>query len=134
MPLRQQIFSLAVSVAVFVFVIDMVRRRRLREEYSVIWLVTSVVMFIVVFKYSWLKTITEWIGATTSTTTLFFGSLVFLMLMSVQFCIMISKLSGQLKDLSQENALLRKQIETLARRFGTNQKGAILANEDNAGN
>lgn len=133
MPLRQQIFSLAVSVAVFVFVIDMVRRRRLREEYSVIWLVTSVVMFIVVFKYSWLKTITEWIGATTSTTTLFFGSLVFLMLMSVQFCIMISKLSGQLKDLSQENALLRKQIETLARRFGTNQKGAIHANEDNAG-
>ena len=134
MPLRQQIFSLAVSVAVFVFVIDMVRRRRLREEYSVIWLVTSVVMFIVVFKYSWLKTITEWIGATTSTTTLFFGSLIFLMLMSVQFCIMISKLSGQLKDLSQDNALLRKQIETLARRFGTNQKGAILANEDNAGN
>jgi hypothetical protein len=134
MPLRQQIFSLAVSVVVFVFVIDMVRRRRLREEYSVIWLVTSAVMFIVVLKYAWLKTITEWIGATTSTTTLFFGSLIFLMLMSVQFCIMISKLSGQLKDLSQENALLRKQIETLARRFGTNQKGAILANEDNAGN
>jgi len=134
MPLRQQIFSLTVSVVVFVFVIDMVRRRRLREEYSVIWLVTSVVMFIVVLKYAWLKTITEWIGATTSTTTLFFGSLIFLMLMSVQFCIMISKLSGQLKDLSQENALLRKQIETLARRFGTNQKGAILANEDNAGN
>lgn len=134
MPLRQQIFSLAVSVVVFVFVIDMVRRRRLREEYSVIWLVTSVVMFIVVLKYAWLKTITEWIGATTSTTTLFFGSLIFLMLMSVQFCIMISKLSGQLKDLSQENALLRKQIETLARRFGTNQKGAILANEDNSGN
>ena len=134
MPLRQQIFSLAVSVVVFVFVIDMVRRRRLREEYSVIWLVTSVVMFIVVFKYSWLKAITEWIGATTTTTTLFFGSLIFLMLLSVQFCIVISKLSGQLKDLSQENALLRKQIETLARRFGTNQKGAILANEDNAGN
>ena len=134
MPLRQQIFSLAVSVVVFVFVIDMVRRRRLREEYSVIWLVTSVVMFIVVFKYAWLKTITEWIGATTSTTTLFFGSLIFLMLMSMQFCIMISKLSGQMKDLSQENALLRKQIETLARRFGTNQKGAIPANEDNAGN
>ena len=134
MPLRQQIFSLAVSVAVFVFVIDMVRRRRLREEYSVIWLVTSVLMFILVFKYEWLHAITDWIGATTSTTTLFFGSLIFLMLMSVQFCIVISKLSGQMKDLSQENALLRKQIETLARRFGTNQKGAILANEDNAGN
>jgi len=134
MPLRQQIFSLAVSVVVFVFVIDMVRRRRLREEYSVLWLTTSVLMFILVFKYEWLHAITDWIGATTSTTTLFFGSLVFLMLLSVQFCVMISKLAGQVKDLSQENALLRKQIETLARRFGTNQKRAILANEDNAGN
>jgi len=134
MPLRQQIFSLAVSVVVFVFVIDMVRRRRLREEYSVLWLVTSVLMFIFVFKYAWLHAITEWIGATTSTTTLFFGSLVFLMLLSVQFCIMISKLAGQVKDLSQENALLRKQIETLARRFGANQKGAILSHENKTGN
>jgi len=134
MPLRQQIFSLAVSVVVFVFVIEMVRRRRLREEYSVLWLAASVLMFILVFKYEWLHAITDWIGATTSTTTLFFGSLVFLMLLSVQFCIMISKLAGQVKDLSQENALLRKQIETLARRFGMDQKGAIPANEDNAGN
>jgi len=81
-----------------------------------------------------LVVITQWIGASTSTTTLFFGSLVFLMLLSVQFCIMISKLAGQVKDLSQENALLRKQIETLARRFGANQKGEILSHENKAGN
>jgi len=117
MPLRQQIFALAVSVVVFIFVIDMVRRRRLREEYSVLWLVTSVVMFILVIQYEWLVAITYWIGATTSTTTLFIGSLVFLMLLSVQFCIKISRLTDQVKDLSQENALLRKKIETLARRF-----------------
>ena len=118
MPLRQQIFALAVSVVVFFFVVDMVRRRRLREEYSVLWLVTSVVMFILVIQYEWLVDITYWIGATTSSTTLFIGSLVFLMLLSVQFCIKISRLTDQVKDLSQENALLRKQVEILARRFG----------------
>jgi hypothetical protein len=118
MPFRQQIFALVVSAVIFIFVIDMVRRRRLREEYSVLWLVTSVVMFILVFKYEWLVAITRWIGATTSTTTLFIGSLVFLMLLSVQFCIKISRLTDQVKDLSQENALLRKQVETLARSLG----------------
>ena len=121
MPLRQQVFALAVSVVIFIFVIDMVRRRRLREEYSVLWLVTSVVMFILVFKYEWLVSVTEWIGATTSSTTLFIGSLVFLMLLSVQFCIKISRLTDQVKDLSQENALLRKQVETLARGFGASR-------------
>jgi hypothetical protein len=118
MPFRQQVFALVVSVVIFIFVIDLVRRRRLREEYSVLWLVTSVVMFILVFKYEWLVAITQWIGATTSSTTLFIGSLVFLMLLSVQFCIKISRLTDQVKDLSQENALLRKQVETLARSFG----------------
>jgi hypothetical protein len=115
MPLRQQVFALIVSVAIFIIVIDMVRRRRLREEYSVLWLVTSVVMFVLVFKYEWLWAITVWIGATTTSTTLFIGSLVFLMLLSVQFCIKISRLTDQVKDLSQENAILRKQVDTLAR-------------------
>jgi hypothetical protein len=119
MPLRQQIFALVVSVVIFIFVIDMVRRRRLREEYSVLWLVTSVVMFLLVFKYEWLIAVTELIGAGTSTTTLFIGSLVFLMLLSVQFCIKISRLTDQVKDLSQENALLRKQVDNLARSVGT---------------
>lgn len=119
MPLRQQVFALLVSVAIFVIVIDMVRRRRLREEYSVLWLVTSVVMFILVFKYEWLVAVTEWIGATTSSTTLFIGSLVFLMLLSVQFCIKISRLTDQVKDLTQENALLRKRVEILTRDIGT---------------
>jgi len=121
MPLRQQIFALAVSVLVFIFIIDMVRRRRLREEYSVLWLVTSVVMFVLVFKYEWLVAITYWIGATSSTTTLTIGSLVFLLLLSVQFCIKISRLTNQVKDLSQENALLRKEVEILSRRFGAKE-------------
>ena len=121
MPLRQQIFALAVSVAVFIIVIDMVRRRRLREEYSVLWLVTSVVMFVLVFKYDWLFAITLWIGATTTSTTLFIGSLVFLVLLSVQFCIKISQLANQVKDLSQENALLRKRVETLAQSPGADR-------------
>ena len=121
MPLRQQIFALAVSVLVFIFIIDMVRRRRLREEYSVLWLVTSVVMFVLVFKYEWLVAVTYWIGATSSTTTLTIGSLVFLLLLSVQFCIKISRLTNQVKDLSQENALLRKEVEILSRRFGAKE-------------
>ena len=133
MPIRQQMFALLVCIGVVIFIIDQVRRRRLREEYSVLWLVTSVVMFILVFKYEWLVVITDWIGATTSTTTLFFGSLVFLMLLSVQFCIKISRLTDQVKDLSQENALLRKQVETLARRFGTSQKGTIPSHENKTG-
>ena len=113
MPVQQQLFALIVSVLVFIVVIDMVRRRRLREEYSVLWLGTSVVMFVLVFRYEWLVALTDLIGAGLPTTTLFLFSIIFLMLLSVQFCIMISRLTDQVKNLSQENALMKADIETL---------------------
>jgi len=113
MPLQQQIFALVVSALVFVIVIDMVRKRRLREEYSVLWLLTSVLMFVLVFRYEWLVSLTDLIGAGLVTTTLFLFSIIFLMLLSVQFCIKISQLTDQVKNLSQENALMKREIESL---------------------
>ena len=115
MPIQQQIFALIVSMVVFVFVIEMVRRRRLREEYSVLWLATSLAMFVLVLRYEWLEALTTLIGAGLVTTTLFIGSLIFLMLLSVQFCIKISRLTDQVKNLSQENALMKLEIEKLVR-------------------
>jgi hypothetical protein len=114
MPLQQQIFALIVSAMVFIVVIDMVRRRRLREEYSVLWLVTSAIMFVLVFRYKWLVALTAAIGAGLATTTLFLFSIIFLMLLAVQFCIKISRLTDQVKNLSQENALMRQELENLS--------------------
>lgn len=111
MPLRQQIFALIVCLMVFVFTIDMVRRRRLREEYSVLWLATSIVMFVLVIRYDWLEALTRFIGAGLPTTTLFIGSIIFLMLICVQFSIKISRLTNQVKDLAQDNALMRVELE-----------------------
>jgi hypothetical protein len=113
MPIRQQIFALIVCLVVFIFTIDMVRRRRLREEYSVLWLATSIVMFVLVIRYDWLEALTRFIGAGLPTSTLFIGAIIFLMLISVQFSIKISRLTNQVKDLAQDNALLRSELETV---------------------
>jgi len=114
MPIQQQIFALLVSVVVFVVVVDMVRKRRLREEYSVLWLATSVLMFVLVLRYEWLVALTALIGAGLPTSTLFLCAIIFLMLLSVQFCIKISRLTDQVKNLSQENALMKLEIENLS--------------------
>ena len=113
MPIEQKVFALFVSVLVFTFIVNMVRKRRLREEYSVLWLATSVVMFVLILRYQWLVYLTRFIGATTTTTTLFLFALIFLILLSVQFCIKISRLTDQVKNLSQENALMKLEIENL---------------------
>lgn len=123
MPIEQKVFALFVSVLVFIFIVNLVRKRRLREEYSVLWLATSVVMFVLILRYQWLVYLTRFIGATTTTTTLFLFALIFLILLSVQFCIKISRLTDQVKNLSQENALMKLEIENLT--MGTSEKNSM---------
>jgi hypothetical protein len=116
--IKQQIFALIVSLAVFVLTIELVRKKRLREEYSLLWLVTSLAMIVLIIKYDWLIKLTNLIGAVLPTTTLFLGSILFLVLLAVQFSIKISKLSNQVKDLVQENALLRYEFEKAQKEVG----------------
>jgi hypothetical protein len=105
----QKIFALVTCCFVFLYTLNLVRRRRLREEYSVLWLATSLLMFILVIRYEWLVALTGLIGAGLPTTTLFIGAIIFLMLITVQFSIKLSRLTDQVKNLAQENALLRTE-------------------------
>lgn len=115
MPISQKIFAVLVCCLVFVVTINLVRKRKLREEYSVLWLVTSLLMFVLVLRYQWLVALTGFIGAELPTSTLFIGSIIFLMLISVQFSIKISQLTNQMKNLAQENALLRTELRETVR-------------------
>lgn len=104
---------LVVCIFIFLFIIELVRRRKLREEYSWLWLLTSGTMFVLVLKYTWLVAITKLIGALLPTSTLFLGAFIFLMILSVQFSVRISKLTDQVKNLVQENALLKCKIDEI---------------------
>jgi hypothetical protein len=70
-------------------------------------------MFVLVIRYEWLVALTSFIGAGLPTTTLFICSTVFLVLIAVQFSIKISRLTDQVKNLAQENALIRQEYAEL---------------------
>ncbi|PLX82701.1 MAG: DUF2304 domain-containing protein [Desulfuromonas sp.] len=110
---NQQAFALIVCAIVFGVTIEMVRTRRLREEYSVLWLLTSCAMFFLVLRYEWLLGLTRLVGAVLPTTTVFLGALVFLLLIVIQFSMKLSRMTDQIKNLAQQNALLQREIEVL---------------------
>jgi len=107
MPLRQQIVTIMVAVSIFIVIIELVRERKLREEYSWLWLVTGTGIVILTVWYDLLIKLTHLIGAVLPTSTLFFCGLIFLMLVCIQFSIKISTLTNQVKDLVQEVTLLK---------------------------
>jgi len=113
MPLRQKLFAVIISLALLIFIIELVRRKKLREEYSWLWMLTGAMILILAFWYDLLQAITNLIGAGLPTSTLFFLGLVFLILIAIQFSVKVSELSNQVKNLAQENGLLKSRIEEL---------------------
>ena len=113
MSFKQQIFALLVSLLVFASTINLVRTKKLREEYSTLWLAISTVIFLLVLNYDLLVYLSHITGSVLPTTTLFIGAIIFLILIAMQFSIKISKLTDQLKNLVQDNALIRTELEKL---------------------
>ncbi len=111
MPIRQKIFALIAAIALCIFIVEMVRRRKLREEYSWLWLITSLGIIILVIWYDLLVFITEMIGAVLPTTTLFVFGLLFLFLIALHYSVKISSLTDQVRKLAQEIAILQSELE-----------------------
>jgi hypothetical protein len=110
MPLRQKIVAMTMAVLIFFVILELVRKRKLREEYSWLWLMTGVMLIILTVWYDLLVKVTHLIGAVLPTSTLFFFAIIFLMLICIQFSIKISTLTNQVKNLVQEIALLKASI------------------------
>jgi len=113
---RQTVFATAVVAVLLAAVIELVRRRTMRIEYSWLWIVTGTSLFVLIFRYDWLLAVTNWIGAVDSSSTLFIFSIIFLVLLSIHFSIRISQLTNRVKNLIQETAILRMQVEELQKK------------------
>jgi hypothetical protein len=105
MTLQQQTFALIAGVAIFLLIVELIRRRLLREEYSWLWLGTGFIIFVLVVWYDLLREISRLIGAKVVTTTLFLFGLIFLILINIHYSIKISALTNQVKDLAQALAI-----------------------------
>lgn len=102
---RQKLLAAACGVGLLITIIELVRRRRLKEEYSVLWIAAGVVILVVGLNYSLLERITVFIGAGLTSSTLFFFGIFFVLALSLQFSVKISKLELQVKNLAQELAI-----------------------------
>jgi Mg2+/citrate symporter len=105
----QRVFAIVTSIATFLVVMELIRRRRLREEYALLWVLTTVGMMLLATWYGLIEWITQVIGAVAVTTTLFLFALIFLLLISVHFTTVISRLTVQVRRLTQELAILQAE-------------------------
>ena len=106
-PAATRRIALLVSLTFLVLVLNLVRRGRLKEEYTPIWVVVAVGIMMLSLWSDLLRGITHFIGAWTSSSTLFFLGEMFLLVLCLNYAVRLSRLSTQVKVLAQELALLK---------------------------
>ena len=104
---RVTVFSICASAGLLLYILEMVRRRRLREEYSILWLAGSVVILVLSLKQDWLDRIARAAGIAYPPSFLFLVGILFILLILIHFSIAVSKLYQMNKKMAQEIALMK---------------------------
>jgi len=109
-PTSVRILALTLCTAFLVAVLVLVRRGKLREEYTPIWTSVAVATMIATVWFDVVRLLTRLVGAWTPSSTLFFFGLLFLLVVSLNYAVRLSGMSSQVKLLAQEVALLRARM------------------------
>lgn len=110
---RSIIFTVALSIAALLFVLELVRRRKLREEYSLLWLFTALVMIVVSVWRELLHGLATLFGIAYPPNLLFLLAALLTFLILLYYSVIITRLTHENKVIAQEVALLRYEIEQL---------------------
>jgi hypothetical protein len=110
-PLRISIVASLAAVLLLLVVFELIRSRRLRERYALLWLLTGVVLLVLSAWRGALDTIAGWFGVTTYPPAVLFAvATLFILVVLLHYSTVISKLSDQNVILAQRLALLEARV------------------------
>jgi hypothetical protein len=113
MDTHLQIVAIVATLALFLLVLELVRRRRLLERYALVWLGSAFILLALGAWKGLLSIIADAIGIAYPPSALFVIAFGFVLLLLLHFSIAVSRLSDQTKVLAQRLALLEQRNREL---------------------
>jgi hypothetical protein len=108
-----QLVSIVVSAGLLVTIVELVRRRRLSEEYSLIWIVCAVALFALSLWRNVLDLAASALGVHYPPAVLLLVLTFFVVIVSLYFSVVVSRHRQDIEKLVEEVALLDEQIRRL---------------------
>jgi hypothetical protein len=109
-PFRVSIFAVIASVLLLLVVVELIRSRRLRERYSLLWLLTGVVILVLSAWRGLLGSLSNAVGIYYPPSLLFVLASLFIIGVLLHYSTVISRLSDQNTILAQRLALLEAKL------------------------
>ena len=105
MSLQAKLVITAFALFNVIFVVELLRKRKLSESYTLMWLFVIVAVIFFTWADRFLSSITSYFGAITPVSTLTLLSLLFILVMLIFFSMKIHKLERLIKEMAQRVAL-----------------------------
>lgn len=110
---RIQIIAIIVSLAFLFYISRLIIKGKLREEYAIYWVVTTLILIIFAFWREGIDFFAQLLGVYLAPNLVFTAAIFSILIYLLHLSIVVSRLHDKNKILSQQMALLKKQIEQL---------------------
>jgi hypothetical protein len=112
-PLIQRLVALLFSGGLLLMIVLLVRARRLREEYALIWLAAGVTIFVLSVFSGLVNWLAGLLGVSYPPTLILVAGLLFALVILLLQSVAISAQADRLRDLAQYVALLEQRLAAL---------------------
>ncbi|MFH1824896.1 MAG: DUF2304 domain-containing protein [Candidatus Firestonebacteria bacterium] len=116
MSIKFLIFSF-IGLSFFIFIIELLRSHKMREKYSIVWLIIGILVFIMPLSYNLWSRFARFIGLADPNALMFILGFLGLGLLALQFSLALSSSSSVIKEIVQHIALLEHKIEELEKKI-----------------
>ena len=114
-PLRASLVGVVASLLLLLIVLELVRGRRLKERYALLWIATGLVLLVLSAWRGGLNTIARWAGVQTYPPAVLFAvATLFILLVLLHYSTVLSKLTDENVELAQRVALLEERVRWLS--------------------
>lgn len=106
-----QIIAIVVSLLFLVFIVRLIIRGRLREEYSIVWIFCTAILILFSFWRNGLDVVSNILGIYSPPNLVFTVGIFAIFIYLLHLSVVISKLQSQNKKLAQNIAILQEKLE-----------------------
>jgi hypothetical protein len=110
---RLQIVALVVSAVMLLTAFELVRRRKLTEEYSFLWILSSFVLLALSARPGIFYTVARWLGVSDPMIVLIMLLIAIVVVASLCFSVIVSRQRQQIERLIEETAILSAELREL---------------------
>jgi len=112
--MRATVFFIALTVVILAGIVALLRSRRLKEKYAVLWVVVGVVLIVLAAWPGLLRRIADLFGIQVPANLLFTLAIVLLLAICLHLSLEISSQEDKIRRLAEEAAIARQQLERLS--------------------